>query len=150
MVLRPHGDASPLLLDGDLSDPGLLDDADDLPNAPGPAFGRPSAEQALLAARAVADRSQQRLCLRAEECQEQELFLARSETGCVAADRVEIGGRPVLLHALGDERDRSLNRRVDRARRRPESSVEECAQLVDDGLVAARRQDVDDRLEARI
>ena len=87
-----------------------------------------------------------RLGFLAEERQQQELLLTRGQARRLFPDRVELDRGLVLVDALGHERDRPLHRRVDLARRRPEASVEKRAQLVDDGLIAARGQDVDDRL----
>ena len=62
------------------------------------------------------------------------------------ADLVE-GRRDVLLAlGVGVELDDALERRVDRRRRRAEGAGDEAPHLVDDDEVAARREDVDDRL----
>ena len=59
---------------------------------------------------------------------------------------VEVDAAPRLVVRAGDERDRPLDGRVDLPRRRAEAALEQVAQLVDDRLVAGRREDVDDRL----
>ena len=69
----------------------------------------------------------QRLGLLVEEGQQEELFLACGKADRVFADRIEIGGGLLTGDSLRDERDRSLHGRIDRARRRPEASVEKRA-----------------------
>ena len=147
LVLRPpDGDPRALLFDRDLRDPGLLHDADDLPDALGPRLVDVPTEQRLLAARAVADRAQERLGLVTEERQQEQLLLARREALRVLANVVELERLLDFLVRAGDERDGTLDGRVDRSRGRSELPLEQIAQLVDDRLVARCRENVDDRL----
>ena len=141
----PDRDARSLLLDRDLGDPGLLHDPHDLADPLGPRLVDAAAEQRFLAARAVADRAQERLGLVAEEREQEQLLLARGKTLRLVAHVVEVD-RSLLRSVAGDERDGALDRRVDLPGRRAEAALEQVAQLVDDGLVARRREDVDDRL----
>ena len=75
------GDPCTLFLDGNLRDPGLLDDADDLANALGSRLVDSTAEQRVLAARPVSDRPQQRLGLLAEEREQEKLLFAGGQAG---------------------------------------------------------------------
>ena len=80
----------------DLGDAGLLDDPHDLADPLGPRLVDAAGEQRLLAARAAADRAQQRLGLVAEQREQEQLLLAR--------------GEPLGLVAHGVERDRLVGR----------------------------------------
>ena len=147
LVLDPlHGDPRAVLFDRDLRDPGLLHDPDDLPDALGPRLVDVPTEQRLLAARAVADRLQERLCLLSEERQQEQLLLARGEALRVLANVVELERLLDFVVRAGDERDGPLDGRVDLPRWSAETPLEQIAQLVDDRLVAGRRENVDDRL----
>ena len=145
----PDRDARSVLLDRDLGDPGVLDDAHDLADPLRSRLVDFPAEQRVVAARAVPDRLQERLGLLAEEREQEQLLFARGEPGRVVPDRVEVGRRLLWRGRLGDERDGTLDGRVDLARRRAEAAVEQGAQLVDDRLIARRREDVDDRLRGQ-
>ena len=98
---------------------------------------------------AVADRAQERLGLLAEQRQQQQLLLARGEAFCLVAERRR--GRP----ARPARRRRPATSATARCTVAsiwpggvPKRPCEQVAQLVDDGLVAARREHVDERLRA--
>ena len=97
----PDRDACSVLLDRDLGDPGVLDDAHDLPNPLRSRLVDIAAEQRVVAARAVPDRLQERLGLLAEEREQKQLLLARGEPGRLVPDRVEVGRR--LFRRVGSE-----------------------------------------------
>ncbi len=98
------------------------------------------------AARAAADRLQQRLGLVAEEREQQQLLLARGKALRPLSERFDVDrlGRSVVAEQL----DRTLERVVDRPRRVAEAPEHELAHLVDDGRVAVRGEHVDERLRA--
>ena len=152
----PHADAHAVLLDRDLAHSGLLDDADDLADALGTCAIDASRRQRLVAARALANRVQERLCLLAEQRQQQQLLLARRDTVHLLAQRVEVDR--LGLDRLVVQLRRTDERRIDRAWRAPEPAEHEVAKLVDRGRVAVgaehveqglRRDDLADRRRER-
>ncbi len=88
-----HAHAHPVLFDRDLAHPRLLDDPDHLANSLLPRLVDTAGGQRLVAARALADRTQQRLRLLTEEREQQQLFLARREPVGVLPQRVQIDRR---------------------------------------------------------
>ncbi len=140
-----HGDAHPVLLDRDLADPGLLDDADELAD-PLRARLLDRGEAVLVAAGAVADGAEQVLRVLAEQAEQEQLLLAGGHALGLLPDLVQRRGDVLLGLRVGRERDGALHRRVDRPRRRAEVAGEQSAQLVHDGQVAARGEDVEQRL----
>ena len=95
-----HRDAHAGLLDRDLPDAGLLDDADDLADPLGARLVDAAGAQGLVAAGAPADRLQQRLRLVAEEREQEQLLLARGEPVGLVAERLEVDGRLFLRRAV--------------------------------------------------
>ena len=102
-----HRDAHPVLLDRDLADAGLLDDSDELADPLGARLVDAAGAEALVAARAPADRLQQRLGLLAEEREQQQLLLARGEAFRLVAQRLEVDRRLLLGRAAGAARRRA-------------------------------------------
>ena len=143
-----HRDPRPLLLDRDLGDARLLDDPYDLADPLGPRLVDLTAEQRLLAARALANRAQERLGLFPEQREQQELLLARREPFRLVANVVQFDRLVLGLRLSCDQGNGSPDRFVDLPGRRAESSLEQVAELVDDGLVAGGGENVDDRLRA--
>src|SRR5947209_3905498 len=142
---RAHGDAHAVLFDRDLSDAGLLDDADDLADP----FGAGLVDGGELVAfpgRAAADTEQEPFRVLAEETEQEELLLACGHALRLRAHLAQ--SRRDVLFALRVRRqlDGAHEGRVDRARRHAEAAGHERAQLVDDRQVAARREDVQERL----
>src|SRR6476659_6944249 len=81
----PDAHAHAVLFDRDLADPGLLHDAHDLTDALLPQLVDAACGERLVAARALPDRTQERLSLVAEEREQQQLLLTRGEAlGLVA------------------------------------------------------------------
>ena len=148
LLRAAHRNPRPLLLDRDLGDARLLHDPHDLADPLGARLVDSTAEQRLLAARALANRAQERLGLFPEQRQEQELLLARREPLRLVANVVEFDRLVLGLCLSGDQGNGSPDRFVDLLGRRAEPSFEQVAELVDDGLVARGRQNVDDRLRA--
>ena len=95
---------------------------------------------------ARADRAQQRLGVVAEERDQDELLLARRKPLGLLAHVLGRGRVVFQRHAVGEERDRPLDGRVDRAGRPAEAALDECPKLVDDRAVAASGENVDQRL----
>ena len=114
-----HADAHAVLLDRDLADPGLLDDAHDLADPLGACLVDTARAERLVAARALADRAQERLGLLAEEREQQQLLLrgARASPPRCAAGRDR--SAPVVVRPAAEQLDGALERRVDRAGVRP-------------------------------
>src|SRR4029453_11087551 len=146
LLRSAYGHPRALLLHRDFRDAGFLDDAYDFADPLGARLVDAPAEETVLAARPVANRAQERLRLLAEQGQQQELLLACRETFRLVADVVENDGLVRRRRVPCDQRDCTLPGCVDLARRRSEAPLEQVAKLVDDGLVARRGQDVDDRL----
>ncbi len=142
----PHGDTRPLLLDGDLGDAGLLDDAHDLTDAFGPGLVDAACRERVVAAGTVADRAQERLGLLSKEREQQELLLTRGETFRLLPNRVQVDDGVAGRMTFRKQGDSPLHGRVDLPGRRAKSAVEKRAQLVDHGLVARRREHVDESL----
>src|SRR5918995_133529 len=149
LLTAPDRDAHAGLLDRDLGDSTLLDDAHDLADPLGAALIHAAADQPLLAAGPAADGREERFGLLAEEREQEQLLLTRRQALRVLADVLEVDGRLELLRlAVGAQLDRAARIGVELARRRPEVALEEAAQLVDDESVAARREDVDQCLRS--
>ena len=89
---------------------------------------------------------QQRLGLVAEERDQDELLLARGQPFGLGADVLRARRILVQRHAVGQQRDRSRDGCVDLARRLAVAALHQRSELVDDRAVAARREDVDQRL----
>ena len=104
---------------------------------------------ALRAAAAAADRAEERFGRLAEEREQEQLLLAGGEAFGRLADLVQVDRR--LEHRLvaAHEPDGAQDCVVDLRGRRPEPPGEQRAELVDHGLVAARREDVDQRLRGQ-
>ena len=141
-----HRDAHAVVLDLDLGDAALLDDPHDLADPLGARL-LDAARERVLARVAAADRAQQRLRLLAEQREQDELLLARREAFRLlrARPRPSAGRRPAARRR-SSERDGACDGRVDRARRRAVAALDERPELVDDGAVAPRGEDVDERL----
>src|SRR5215218_10979206 len=134
------------LLDSDLRDAALLDDADEVPDSLGAALVDSAAHEAFLAAGSTSHDVQQRFGLFAEEREEKDLLVARGETARLVSDLVEKGDMRLCVVLVREQLDRSLRHGVELGWRRAEVAAKECAQLVDHELVATRGEDVDQRL----
>src|SRR5438552_3968898 len=75
----------------------------------------------------------QRLRVRAEEGQEEELLLARREPAGVVAERFQVGAL-LRRRSVGDQLDGTPDGRVDRRGGGAVAALDQRAELVDDGL----------------
>jgi hypothetical protein len=115
-----HGHAHPRVLDRDLSHARLLDDADELADALGPARLRRGGV-GIVPAAAAADRVQERLGRLAEQGEQEQLLVAGGEPGRLLADLVEIDLVLWRRRIAGDKTDGPQDGLVDLGRRRAES-----------------------------
>ena len=102
---------------------------------------------AIVAAVAGANRAEELFGLLSEECDQDELLLARREPLGLEPDI--FGGRRVVVerpHPVGEQLDRPRDGGVHGAGRSAEASLDERAELVDDRSVAAGGENVDQRL----
>ena len=105
-------DADPhaVFLDRDLPHAGLLHDPHDLADALLACLLDAARGERLVAPGTLADRTEQRLRLLAEEREQQQFFLARGEAACLDSERVEVDRRVGLA---AEVLDRPGERRVD-------------------------------------
>ena len=115
-----HGHAHAGVLDRDLADARLLDDADDLPDALG--ARRLGCGGIVTRLPAPTDRVQQRLRSLAEQRQQEQLLLARRQALRLFPHVVEIDLGSCAVVAGRDE-PTGPNGGVDRGRRRPEATA---------------------------
>ena len=138
-------DTHAVFLDRDLPHAGLLHDPHDLADPLLACLVDTARGERLVTAGTLADRTEQRLCLLAEEREQEQLFLARGQTACLGSQRVEIDGRFGLA---AEVLDRTGERRVDGTGRAAEAPADQIAQLVDHRRVAVRREHVQQRLRS--
>ena len=138
--------AHPVLLDRDLGNARLLHDAHELADALRLRAVDAAGRERLLAARAPADRSQQRLGVLAEEREQEQLLLARGETLGLVAELGQVRRRLFLGQVAGDEVDRAADAFVDRDRRRSVPAADQRAELVHNDLVTGGGEHVYERL----
>ncbi len=96
-----------------------------------------------VAARTAADAEEQTLRVLAEESEQEQLLLARRDALRLFAHLAETRRDILLRFRVVRELHGALHGRVDRSRRCAEAPDHECAQLVDDREVAARREHVE-------
>ena len=95
---------------------------------------------------APADSAQQLLGVLAEQAEQEQLLLARGDALGALAHLVERRRDVLLALRVGRELNDALECGIDRRGRLAEGAGHEAPNLVDDHEVAARREDVDDRL----
>ena len=146
LVRAPHGDAHALVLDLDLADAALLDDLHEIADPPRALGVRVLGDEGGLPRVARADLPQQLLGIGAEHRDEDELLLACGETLGLFAH--VLGGQRLVLDRRHrrEQRDRTLDRRVDRLGRLAVPALNERPELVDDAAVAACLEHVQERL----
>ena len=143
----PHGDAHAAFVDRDLSHTGFLDDADDLANPFGTRLVDAARRKRVGAGVTPANRFEQRSRLLAEEGEQQQLLVARSQALGFVAQPLQVDGLR-FGDAVGKQLRRTADGRIDRSRRRPVVARDQPAELVDHRLVARRREHVQERLRA--
>ena len=146
LVGAANGDAHALVLDLDLPHARLLDDLHELANALAALGVGVLGDEHRITRVTPANDLEQLLGVGSEHRDENELLLAGRETFRLLTDVLRRHG---ILHELSgrrQERDGTLDRRVDRLRSLAVPALDELAELVDDGAVAPRLEDVQERL----